>query len=142
MRIREIISYQSSDRLLFIPYNQNQLLFSIEYRIRAGIAELGELKWDILGAQRLHITLPPVQILTIDALEETIEDLLGDNEALGVNHFQGILEAHKNTIRARAKEYGLLAQGEKQIRSLLSTWFSTLGYSQVEIRFLEPEGES
>jgi hypothetical protein len=76
-----------------------------------------------------------VKILRIDAREETIKDLLGLDQEIGVNLFQGILTEHKPKLARLAQENGLLKKGEDHIRQFLIPWLRGLGYRGVSLGF-------
>jgi hypothetical protein len=135
MRFREIVYYRGEDRFFFLTYNTDELLFSIEYDVVAGVDLQSGFEAVPDGQGGLVLRVPPVEILRIDAKEETIEDLLGLDQEIGVNLFQGILEDHKPKLARLSQENGILRKGEDQIRQFLIPWLRGLGYSAVSLRF-------
>ena len=135
---REVIYLGKEASFLGIRTQDKRLLFSVDMRVQAGIRLDRGFNITPRGISAVEVTLPPAEILLVDADEESIRQffLLERGGSITHTEYYDEIEASKSAIREDALEGGILRKAEENARELIRGILSGAGYG--DIRFLEP----
>lgn len=144
-RYRDVVYFDREARILGIPAGQQELLFSVEMDVRAGIdlAEGFSVEPDAASPDAVFVTLPAARVLQIDADEDSIRQYFV-RERLQTLDWLDIadeVEAAKRRNREDAVERGILRRAERQAARLLETMLREIGFERVDVRFRRRDGE-
>lgn len=115
---------------------EKRVLFAIQIHIHAGVdLENAEVEWSRQGIPQL--TIDPPAILSIDADEESIEQIYIKEQLSKIvqSDYMPVLMEEKKRLEKEALERGILLEAEDQAISILEQLFHLAGYSEVDIRF-------
>ena len=135
---REIIYLGKEASFLGIRTQDKRVLFSVDMRVQAGIRLDRGFSLTPRGISVVEVTLPPAEILLVDADEESIRQffLLERGGSITHTEYYDEIEASKIAVREDALERGILKKAEENARELIRGILSGAGYG--DIRFLKP----
>jgi Protein of unknown function (DUF4230) len=135
---REVIYLGKEASFLGIRTQDKRLLFSVDMRVQAGIRLDRGFSLTPRGISAVDVSLPPAEILLVDADEESIRQFFILERGGSITHteYYDEIEASKIAIREDALERGILEKAEENARELIRGILSGAGYG--EIRFLKP----
>lgn len=144
-RYRDVVFFDRRTRVLGIPAGQQEILFSVEIEVTAGVdlAQGVDLDIDQDDRRRIFVTLPSPHIVRVVTDEESIRQYLVRERFGRLNWLDVSTEVHaaKERNREDAIERGILSRAESQARAVIGSLLRTVGYEAVEIRFRPPPGE-
>jgi len=144
-RYRDVVFFDRRTRVLGIPAGQQEVLFSVEMEVTAGIdlSHGVDLDIDREDRRRIFVTLPPPQIVRVVTDEESIRQYLV-LERFGRLNWLDVsteVQAAKDRNREDAIDRGILSRAESQARTVIESLLRTVGYETVQVRFRPASGE-
>ncbi len=142
-RYREVVYFFERGRILGVPAGRREVLFAVEIVVIAGVDLTRGFDVSLSENQEaLFVTLPPAEVLTIDADEESIEQYFA-TERLGRLDWLDVgdqLALSKEANRKDAVGRGLLADAEEHARRVVRELGRSAGYAEVNVRFRPQDG--
>jgi hypothetical protein len=133
---RDIVYFGEERSFLFFRTMDRRLLFSVNFRVRAGIDLAEELRIipDSDDPTRLYVRLPAPEVLLVDADESSIHQYFLREHGGRITwlEYSDQLESAKDRIRAEAIARGILEQAETNAVRVLRNFFALAGFSSVE----------
>lgn len=144
-RYRDVVFFDRRTRVLGIPAGQQEVLFSVEMEVTAGIdlSHGVDLDIDRDDRRRIFVTLPPPQIVRVVTDEESIRQYLV-LERFGRLNWLDVsteVQAAKDRNRQDAIDRGILSRAERQARTVIGSLLRTVGYETIRVRFRPASGE-
>lgn len=142
---RDIVYFGEERSFLFFRTMDRRLLFSVNFRVRAGI-DLSEglrIIPDSVDPGRLYIRLPAAEILLVDADETSINQYFLREQGGRITwlEYSDQLEGARERIRQEAIDRGILEQAEQTAVRVLRNFFALAGFSSVEFDIAPREDE-
>ncbi|MFW5827324.1 MAG: DUF4230 domain-containing protein [Alkalispirochaeta sp.] len=138
-RYRDVVFFDRRTRVLGIPAGQQEVLFSVEMEVIAGVdlSQGVDLDLDRNDRRRIFVTLPPPEIVRVVTDEESIRQYLVLERFGRLNWLDVSAEVQtaKDHNREDAIERGILSRAESQARTIIGSLLRTVGYETVEVRF-------
>ena len=136
---RDVVYFDRRSQVFGIPTGQQELLFSVEIHVVAGIDLMRdfEVQPDPDDPRRAFVTLPEPEIVRVDADERSLHQYMvrerwGRIDWLDVSEE---VERAKDRNRADAIERGILDRSRRQARSVVAALLRGAGFDVVELRF-------
>lgn len=149
---RDIIYIADQAQFLGFRHKDTQLLFAVDVRLQAGIDLQKGIQVTPISAGGssggsaggLSVSLPPAEILLIDADENSItqyfkKEFGGQIERLA---YYDEISRSKERIRTDAIDRGVLTQAQSNAASVLRSLLQSQGFSPVEVKFRQPRREA
>lgn len=138
-RYRDVVFFDRRTRVLGIPAGQQEVLFSVEMEVVAGIdlADGIEIAPDREDRHRVFVTLPAPTVLRVVTDETSIQQYLvlerfGRLDWLDISEE---IQGAKERNRSDAVDRGVLSRAEMHARTVVDSLLRGVGYERVEIRF-------
>lgn len=140
---RDLVYFGEERSFLFIKTVDRAVLFSVDLRVRAGI-DLSDgvtLTPDRSDPSRIYVRLPPAEVLSVDADEQTIEEYFIREQGgrIGLLELSDQLESAKARTREEAIERGILVQADENARRIVRGFLELAGFD--EVIFARPQSE-
>ncbi|MFO8042397.1 MAG: DUF4230 domain-containing protein [Alkalispirochaeta sp.] len=138
-RYRDVVFFDRRTRVLGIPAGQQEVLFSVEMEVTAGIdlSEGVEITPDRDNRRGVYVTLPSPAVLRVVTDEASIRQYLvlerfGRLDWLDISEE---IQRAKDRNRQDAVERGILSRAELHTRTVIDNLLRNVGYETVEVRF-------
>ncbi len=134
---RDIIYIAEQADFLGIRHKDKQLLFSIDVNLQAGIDLSKGVEVKPATTEGFAISLPPPEILLIDADENTIHQYFKKEFGgeIGRLEYYDEISSSKERIRQDAIERGVLIQARENAASVIRSLLQSQGLSVAKILF-------
>ena len=121
----------------------SEVLFSIEYNITAGINLSRGVDISRTEDGTLIVTLPEPEILSIDADDETIEQIYIRETFRNVKQsdYMGLIIQEKDFLVKNALDSGILIKAKRNSEVLLSKLMLLSGYKDIKFQYTKQEKE-
>lgn len=140
---RDIVYFGEERSFLFFKTMDRRLLFSVNFRVRAGMDLTEGLRVipDEADPTRLYVRLPAPRVLLVDADEESIHQYFVREQGGPITwlEYSDQLEAAKDRIRREAIDRGILEQAEQNAVRVLENFFTLAGFSTVQFDVAEAD---
>ncbi|MFW5693522.1 MAG: DUF4230 domain-containing protein [Alkalispirochaeta sp.] len=138
-RYRDVVFFDRRTHVLGIPAGQQEVLFSIQMEVAAGVdlSQGFDLTLDRDDRRSVFVTLPAPEVLRVVTDEESIQQYV-ILERFGRLNWLDVsteIQAAKERNRDDAIERGILGRAEMHTRTVIGNLLRTVGYESVEIRF-------
>ncbi len=144
-RYRDVVFFDRRTRVLGIPAGQQEVLFSVEMEVTAGIdlSEGVEITQNRDNRRGAYVTVPAPRVLRVVTDEESIQQYLvlerfGRLDWLDISEE---IQRAKDRNRRDAVDRGILSRAELHTRTVIDNLLRNLGYETVEIRFRPSDRE-
>lgn len=138
-RYRDVVFFDHRTRVLGIPAGQQEILFSVEMEVTAGIdlSHGVEITPDREDRRRVFVTLPAPEVLRVVTDESSIRQYLvlerfGRLDWLDISEE---IQVAKTRNRRDAVDRGILSRAQAHTRAVVGNLLRAVGYDSVEIRF-------
>lgn len=142
---RDIVYFGEERSFLFFRTMDRRLLFSVNFRVRAGIDLSTGLRLipDATDPTRLYVRLPAPRILLVDADESSIRQYFVREQGGRITwlEYADQLERAGERIREEAIARGILDQAERNAVRVLENFLALAGFTAVEFDVAAPEEE-
>lgn len=130
----ELIYQSYNKKLLFVETRRKEALFSIRIAIRAGF-QFDREKFLDYKKDTLLVYMPPPQILSIDAKEESIRQYFvrERRSALLYPEFQDWINLCAERVKKDALQKGILKECSKRGRKIIKSYLHSLGYQKIKL---------
>lgn len=136
---RMIVYYENTERFLgIIPTESQELLFSINAVIQAGVDLSEELDYTLVNRTHVTVTLPPPQILSVDLDESSIMQYHIRESGKRIDWAKVSVELDESTQQATQKAIArnILEEARKNAETQVRSVFLLLGFT--DVRFTPP----
>ncbi|MEM5947320.1 DUF4230 domain-containing protein [Spirochaetia bacterium 38H-sp] len=129
---RDMVYITDPNLLARIFNTDTPLLFSINYKVKAGI-DMQDIRAERTGINLLAIKLiiPSARITTLDAEETSIDQYFGRRNAYNLNEIIEKIGSNKAKIEQAAISDGILKKAENNAIEILSDWLRKQGYRDI-----------
>ena len=132
---RDIVYFGEEKSFLFVRTVDREVLFSVNIKVRAGVdlAEGFRVVQDRDVADRVYVQLPPAQVLSVDADEQSIHEYFIREQGgrIGLLEITGQLEEVKERTAADAIERGILVRADANARRVVTEFLKLTGFADV-----------
>ncbi|MBN2627863.1 MAG: DUF4230 domain-containing protein [Spirochaetales bacterium] len=113
-----------------------ELLFSADFAVEAGV-DLSRCRLKRNWKGQLVLILPPVQIFSVDFVEDSIQEYVAWEFLARINQkdYLPLIAEEKSLLREEALQSELIPRAENNVRSFLRGPLSRSGWDYVDIRF-------
>jgi hypothetical protein len=142
---RDIIYIGEEARFLGIKHLDKRLLFSVDFRITAGVdLDNGDVRVKPLAGGGVRIELPEPSVLTADAREDSIRQYFVKEFGGRVSRLEYYdrIDEHKREAVESAVADGILDRAGENARTILTNTLEGLGIERVFVVFLPQAGGS
>lgn len=142
---RDIVYFGEERSFLFFRTMDRRLLFSVNFRVRAGIDLTAGLRIipDATDPTRLYVRLPAPRVLLVDADETSIRQYFVREQGGRITwlEYSDQLEGARERIRQEAIDRGILDQAEQNALRVLENFFALAGFADIEFDVAAREEE-